>query len=68
MGSNCADSFSYCGIQDRKYPDKKAMGYPFDRLPRSGVTTLADFLTPNMRVQDVTITLNDRRVETQVKL
>lgn len=39
------------------------MGYPFDRLPRSGVTTLVGFLTSNMRVQDVTITFNDARVD-----
>lgn len=42
------------------------MGYPFDRLPRSGVDTLEEFLTPNMRVQDVTIRFHDRIVRPAV--
>ncbi|XP_077289769.1 prophenoloxidase 2 [Arctopsyche grandis] len=58
----CNDSDSYCGIRDRLYPDRRNMGYPFDRMPRQGADTLADFLTPNMRVQDVTITFTDRTV------
>jgi hypothetical protein len=28
--SRCT-SLSYCGLKDKKYPDKRAMGYPFDR-------------------------------------
>nr|CCA94919.1 hemocyanin subunit e [Euphrynichus bacillifer] len=28
---SCADAFSYCGVKDHKYPDSKAMGFPFDR-------------------------------------
>jgi hypothetical protein len=35
------------------------MGYPFDRLPRTGAVTLQTFLTPNMGVQDVSIQFND---------
>jgi tyrosinase len=62
----CSDAASYCGVRDRKYPDKKPMGYPFDRLPRQGVNNLAQFLTPNMRVQEVNIRLNDKRTETRV--
>ncbi|MEC4819032.1 MAG: hypothetical protein SAK29_38025 [Scytonema sp. PMC 1069.18] len=27
----CCTSISYCGLQDLEYPDKAAMGYPFDR-------------------------------------
>ena len=56
----CNDAGSYCGIKDKLYPDRRAMGYPFDRLPRKGVDTLQEFLTPNMKVQDVTIKFNDR--------
>lgn len=34
-GEKCT-SMSYCGLQDKKYPDKRPMGYPFDRpLPDS---------------------------------
>ncbi|KAF4527981.1 hypothetical protein B566_EDAN016777 [Ephemera danica] len=51
----CAEAMSYCGVRDQLYPDKRSMGYPFDRLPRDGVTTLEDFLTPNMGVIDVRI-------------
>uniref|UniRef100_A0A1B6ERM2 Tyrosinase copper-binding domain-containing protein n=1 Tax=Cuerna arida TaxID=1464854 RepID=A0A1B6ERM2_9HEMI len=53
---------SYCGLRDSKYPDKRSMGYPFDRLPRDGVNTLTEFLTPNMLVTDVTIRYTDRTV------
>ncbi len=28
---DCCTSISYCGLQDVEYPDKAAMGYPFDR-------------------------------------
>lgn len=31
------------------------MGFPFDRPMRSGVNMLPEFLTPNMRIQRVTI-------------
>lgn len=58
----CNDAESYCGLRNLKYPDRRSMGYPFDRMPRTGVTTLAQFLTPNMRVQDCVIKFNDRTV------
>lgn len=41
------------------------MGYPFDRMPRDGVNTLQDFLTPNMFVRDVTIKFTNRTVGVQ---
>ncbi len=66
LSGQCSDAASYCGVRDRKYPDRKAMGYPFDRFPRPGVDALAQFLTPNMRVQEINIVLNDRRTETRV--
>lgn len=62
MVGSCNDAASYCGIRDRMYPDRKPMGYPFDRLPRSGAETLATFLTPNMRSQDIRIVHTDRTV------
>lgn len=27
----CNDAASFCGLKDQKYPDKRAMGFPFDR-------------------------------------
>lgn len=56
----CNDADSYCGIKDKLYPDRRSMGYPFDREPREGVDTLQQFLTPNMRVQDCTIRFENR--------
>jgi len=29
----CRDALSFCGIIDDEFPDKRPMGYPFDRLP-----------------------------------
>ncbi|KAK9869376.1 hypothetical protein WA026_003133, partial [Henosepilachna vigintioctopunctata] len=58
----CKDSYSYCGLKDRLYPDRRSMGYPFDRTPRSGVNNLQQFLTQNMRVQDVVIQFSNRVV------
>lgn len=55
----CNDAMSYCGIKDRLYPDRRSMGYPFDRLPRNNVNTLQEFLTGNMIVQDCVIKFNN---------
>lgn len=63
LAGTCNDAASYCGIRDRLYPDLKAMGYPFDRVPRAGADNLSSFLTPNMRAQDCAIVFNDRTVE-----
>lgn len=30
-GSCSEKSFSFCGMRNKKYPDKRAMGFPFDR-------------------------------------
>lgn len=65
---NLSTSFVFCGLKDRKYPDKRAMGYPFDRSARDGIDSLEKFLTSNMQVQTVTIAHNDNRVETKMKL
>lgn len=61
----CADAASFCGIRDKLYPDKRSMGYPFDRVPRSGVNTLQDFLTPNMFVQNVRIKFTGQTFDVQ---
>ncbi|XP_024083052.1 uncharacterized protein LOC106673564 [Cimex lectularius] len=62
----CSDSASYCGILGSVYPDRRAMGFPFDRLPRGGADTLEKFLTPNMLVTDVIIQ-HTNKTETGVK-
>lgn len=36
---------SYCGVRDNKYPDKKPMGFPFDRNIQDNNAKLEDFLT-----------------------
>lgn len=51
---------SYCGVQGGKYPDKRAMGFPFDRLSREDIKNLNQFLAPNMKTQDCKIIFNDR--------
>ncbi|XP_060806767.1 phenoloxidase subunit 1-like [Amyelois transitella] len=54
---SCNDAASYCGLRDRKYPDKRAMGFPFDR-PASA-NKLSDFLRPNMAVRECSISFTD---------
>ncbi|XP_058804269.1 uncharacterized protein LOC131671673 [Phymastichus coffea] len=53
--AGCRDGVSFCGLRDRRYPDARAMGFPFDRIARRGVNTMQTFLTPNMRLQQVTV-------------
>ncbi|KAK7591057.1 hypothetical protein V9T40_002670 [Parthenolecanium corni] len=59
FGKKCKSAPEYCGLRDKKYPDKRAMGYPFDRLPdiNSKVPKLEEFVAPykNMFVQKVDI-------------
>lgn len=56
----CNDAASFCGVRDRMYPDRKPMGFPFDRLARSGVDRLSQFLTQNMATTTCTIFHNER--------
>ncbi|XP_053676143.1 phenoloxidase 8 [Anopheles nili] len=51
----CNDAHSFCGLRDKKYPDRRAMGYPFDRRTEDTVRTLADFVTPNANMKSSTI-------------
>lgn len=46
----CNDASSFCGLKDQLYPDKRMMGFPFDRPARVG--TLMDFknLGTNMAI------------------
>lgn len=63
LTGTCRDALAYCGIRDRKYPDKKAMGFPFDRFPREDSPMLVDFLTPNMHVSQFKIVHSDKTVQ-----
>lgn len=56
----CKDAASYCGLKDSKYPDKRSMGFPFDRQGRDGADTLRQFQTGNMMTIDVRIVHQDR--------
>ncbi|KAL7300487.1 hypothetical protein TKK_0006489 [Trichogramma kaykai] len=59
VNSTCRTGVSYCGLRDRKYPDARPMGYPFDRKPKSSVKSLHDFLTPNMNVALITVKFSE---------
>lgn len=56
---NCGDAHSFCGLRNKLYPDKRTMGYPFDRV--NAATTLADFVTKhsNMKTAEIRIKFND---------
>nr|CCA94918.1 hemocyanin subunit d [Euphrynichus bacillifer] len=54
--SLCVDAVSYCGAKDEKYPDKRAMGFPFDRTITARNPTM--FKTHNMHFSDVVIQFN----------
>jgi hypothetical protein len=44
-------SLGYCGVTVGKIPDGRPMGFPFDRR----VVSDELFLTPNMKVVDLTV-------------
>lgn len=56
---DCRTGVTFCGLRDKKYPDKRPMGYPFDRPLRDGVETLKSFMTPNMASTQITIIHSD---------
>ncbi|XP_065204199.1 phenoloxidase 1-like [Planococcus citri] len=47
LHQECCDksSLSYCGVRNKKYPDKKPMGFPFDRTIPNLHATINDFMT-----------------------
>lgn len=61
----CNDAISFCGVRDRMYPDRRAMGYPFDRLPRQSAESLQRFLTPNMMAIQCNIVHTDTTTQRQ---
>nr|CAZ66714.1 hemocyanin subunit 3c [Pandinus imperator] len=50
----CVDAVSYCGARDDLYPDRRAMGFPFDR--RIEADTVEEWLLPNMSDTIIKIT------------
>lgn len=55
---SCDEASSFCGLKDQLFPDKRAMGFPFDR-PSRNVDSIEQFILPNMRLQDITIKLQN---------
>lgn len=57
----CADAYSFCGVRNQKYPDRRPMGYPFDKATASingqSVRNLSDFATnlSNVAIGECTI-------------
>lgn len=59
----CADSSSFCGLKDKKYPDKRAMGYPFDRrLLADNLNSMVSNFS-NMKIAEVTIKFSNKVVD-----
>lgn len=56
---NCNDAHSYCGLQNQLYPDRRSMGFPFDRP--FDVSTLKEFvdLNSNMKMAEITVRFVD---------
>ncbi|XP_065075624.1 phenoloxidase 8-like [Ochlerotatus camptorhynchus] len=44
--ADCNDAHSFCGLRDKLYPDKRTMGFPFNRGTAAAVQTLTDFMRP----------------------
>lgn len=65
----CANAVSFCGILDAKYPDKRPMGFPFDRRPppilnNEMVTSVADYASlGNISLTDITITFLNNQLK-----
>ncbi|CAH2266231.1 phenoloxidase 1-like [Pararge aegeria] len=56
---SCVEASSFCGLKDRLYPDRRNMGYPFDR-PSTSAANIQDFANlPNMSLTDITIRLQN---------
>lgn len=71
-GSPCNDAYSFCGLKDQKYPDTRAMGYPFDKSSRfqgsMDVDTLSTFVSgvSNAALGEISIIFNNTVIKRQV--
>ena len=57
--SDCKTGHSVCGDSNSKWHDKFPMGFPFDRKAKKGTKNLLQFLTPNMKTQQILIKFNN---------
>lgn len=53
----CKEAVIFCGVRDQKYPDARAMGYPFDRPATGNVVEFADFLKDHENMLATSITI-----------
>lgn len=67
LTGTCGNASVYCGIRDRLYPDKRNMGFPFDRVATKNDGSLKDFLLPNMNVIDCKIIFTDETLKKSLK-
>lgn len=59
----CADSSSFCGLKDQLYPDKRSMGFPFDRtLNGDDLQTFVETYE-NMSMSNIVIKFTDTIVD-----
>ncbi|KAH8266304.1 hypothetical protein KR038_011975 [Drosophila bunnanda] len=59
----CSTAYSFCGLKDKLYPDRRTMGFPFDRrLPNANLTELVGAFG-NMARTDLRIVFNDRVID-----
>ncbi|XP_068144854.1 phenoloxidase 2 [Drosophila tropicalis] len=59
----CSTAYSFCGLKDKLYPDKRTMGFPFDRrLPNPSLAELTGAFS-NMAKTDLKIVFSDRVVD-----
>lgn len=63
LAGACTSAVAYCGIRDRQYPDKRNMGFPFDRKGTKNDGSLHDFVLSNMKVVDCKVIFKDSTVE-----
>lgn len=63
LTGSCTNAVAYCGIRDRLYPDKRNMGFPFDRKATKNDGSIQEFLLPNMSVIDCKVIFKDITVQ-----
>lgn len=58
---DCKFATTFCGLTDQSYPDRRPMGFPFDRRPLDDVDSLTKFasLSTNMAVVTCVIRFNE---------
>lgn len=62
--AQCNDAFSFCGLKNKKYPDARPMGYPFDKnsqFNNQDVVSLTEFTQqlPNATLGECAIRFTD---------